>query len=369
MGTPLMSDGARKPAAISRFYSSDAWVEGRAEDQLTHLAALDGVSRVAAFPDLHPGKYGPVGCAALSSRLYPLLIGNDIGCGMALFALDLPVRKLKAEKAAARLRALEGTWDGDAGARLEAVGLPADLFADALGTIGGGNHFCEVQIVEETDDPAIDRKVVWLLVHSGSRGLGNAVLSALPEGAVAGFAPDSAEAQAYLAGHDRAVTWAALNRRIIADRAAEALRADLMVVTDAAHNLVRPWQGGWLHRKGAAEAGPLVPLAGSRATLSYLMAPGEADTLGSLAHGAGRKYDRSSMHGRVRAKKSDLMRLQRTALGGHVVCEDRDLLIEEAPEAYKSSDRVVADLEATGAARRVAAFRPVVTFKKARAGA
>ena len=75
------------------------------------------------------------------------------------------------------------------------------------------------------------------------------------------------------------------------------------------------------------------------------------------------------MHGRVRAKKSDLERLERNPYGGHVVCRDRDLMIEESPEAYKSIERVIADLVEFGLARVVATFRPLVTFKRAQAKA
>ncbi len=89
------------------------------------------------------------------------------------------------------------------------------------------------------------------------------------------------------------------------------------------------------------------------------------ETLASLAHGAGRKYDRGSMHGRVRVKKSDVALLERNPYGGIVVCGDRGLLAEEAPEAYKNIERVIDDLVEFGLARVVATFRPLVTFKKA----
>jgi release factor H-coupled RctB family protein len=113
-----------------------------------------------------------------------------------------------------------------------------------------------------------------------------------------------------------------------------------------------------------------VPVPGSRGTLSYLVAPLAStpeETLRSLAHGAGRKYDRASAHGRVATKKSDLARLARNPFGGLVVCEDRDLLVEESPDAYKNIDRVIADLADFGLARVVATFRPLVTFKTAHA--
>jgi len=362
-----VSPSARQTGGtVTYFYTSSAWIEGRAEDQLQQVSRWAGVTQVAAFPDLHPGKYGPVGCAVLADRIYPQLIGNDIGCGMSLFALDLPIRKFKLDKAARRIRVLGDPVEVPNSARLEEIGLPAGLFPEALGTIGGGNHFCEVQTLVDTQDGCtLDKVLTYLLVHSGSRGLGEATFSAMPQSLFQGATSDSAEAMAYLEGHDQAVLWAKLNRQMIAERAAEALRADVRLVADAAHNLLKWTAAGWLHRKGAAVSSPLVPLAGSRATPSYLVkALGLEGALGSLAHGAGRRYDRASMHGRVRGKKSDLDAMQRTPFGGIVICEDQDLLIEEAPHAYKSAQSVVADLELTGVAERVATLNPLLTFKK-----
>lgn len=367
MGNPAMGgrpSAQQTGAAITQFYTSDAWIEGRAEDQLKHVANWTGVTKIAAFPDLHPGKHGPVGCAVLADRVYPQLIGNDIGCGMSLFQLDLPMRKLKLEKAARRMRALGDPVETSQAERLEEIDLATDLFPEALGTIGGGNHFCEVQtLVDPIKGSDLDRSLTYLLVHSGSRGLGAATLGALPQGAYDGLV----DADDYVAAHDRAVRWAQLNRQIIAERAAEALRAEARLITDAPHNLLTQTSEGWLHRKGAAVADGLAPLAGSRATASYLVTPlGQPDALGSLAHGAGRRYDRSSMHGRVRAKKSDIAAMERNPFGGRIICEDRDLLVEEAPLAYKSASAVLADLEATGVARRHATLHPLLTFKKTR---
>lgn len=371
MGTSVYGTGASVSAdgRVTKFYTSRAWIEGRAEQQLETLAGWDGVRQIAAFPDLHPGKYGPIGCAVLADRIYPQLIGNDIGCGMSLFALDLPLRRFKLDKAARRLRVLGDDHGEDMGARLAQMGLPADLAPAALGTIGGGNHFCEVQRLQDSDpDTGLDSSCLYLLVHSGSRGVGNAVLQGALQGGFAGLDPASEPAQRYLRDHDRAVLWAKLNRRIIAERAAHALRADLHLVVDAPHNLLCAHAGGWLHRKGAALAtGRLVPLAGSRAAPSFVLrAQGHPSALGSSAHGAGRRYDRGSMHGRVRSKRSDLQAMERTGLGGRVICEDRDLMIEEAPTAYKSAEDVAQDLHQTGVATALARFHPLITFKKTR---
>ena len=327
------------------------------------------------MPDLHPGKYGPVGCSILADRIHPQFVGSDIGCGMGLFALDVPVRKLRLDKVAERMRALEGPWDGDAPDVLAQAGLSGIGFDASLGTVGGGNHFCELQAIDEIVEPdaaaaaGLDRDRAYLLVHSGSRGFGYSILAEHLRAGGTTLDPASDAGRAYLAEHDRAVRWASVNRRVIAARAASAVRADDKALADLSHNFMEVQTGGVLHRKGTAPSDRgLVPIPGSRCTLSYLVEPlaaGRPETLASLAHGAGRKYDRASMHGRVGRKKSDLERLARNPFGGHIICEDRALLVEEAPEAYKTIDRVIADLAEFGLARVVATFRPLVTFKTA----
>ena len=102
---------------------------------------------------------------------------------------------------------------------------------------------------------------------------------------------------------------------------------------------------------------------------SYVLrSAGLAGALGSTAHGAGRRYDRSSMHGRVRAKRSDIAGMERTPFGGRVICEDRDLMVEEAPHAYKNVHGVVKDLQVTGVAAPIAMLHPLLTYKKIRKG-
>ncbi|WP_064828914.1 MULTISPECIES: RNA ligase RtcB family protein [Rhizobium] len=367
---------ASDPAIINRFFSSSAWIEGAALDQLDEMSRLPGVSEIAAFPDLHPGKYGATGVAVLSSRLHPLLIGNDIGCGMSLFELDLPLRKLKIDKAVERLRRLEMQAIGDTGERLAEAGLPADLAPDALGTIGGGNHFCELQAVEDLAEggrsAGLDDHGLYLLVHSGSRSLGAAVFSqtvTAHSGLAAGLDPGSETGAAWLARHDRCVAWASLNRRLVAVRAAASLRADLRLIADIPHNLVRRSERGFVHYKGAAAVAPgeLAPIAGSRASLSHLVvaSAGVGRSLGSISHGAGRKYDRATMHGRVGRNRSEREQLLRNPWGGIAICDDRALVVEEAAPAYKDAGQVVSDLEREGLITMLASLRPLVTFKKA----
>ena len=365
-------------AIIQRHYSERAWIEGSAEAQLGEVALLPGMASVSAFPDLHPGKNGPIGIAATASRLFPHLVGNDIGCGFGLFDLGIPVRKLRVDKAEERLRAAVFGSPADAPSALEAAGLPGDLAATALGSIGGGNHFAELTCVEErlgSDVPGCGN--VLLLVHTGSRSLGADVwdrtlsrIGALGDG----VAPEGEDGEWWKARHDECVAWAALNRRVVAATVAAALRADACgAVCDVPHNLVvadADADGGavYRHYKGASRTlpGDLVPVAGSRDSLSHLVVgTGVAGSDFGIAHGSGRKRDRASMHGRGGLKRSEREALQRNQWGGRVICDDSDLLLEEQASAYKNPRHVVDDLVTAGLVGIVCSLRPLVTFKKA----
>lgn len=375
------SDSAAAP--IANFYREKSWIEGAAVDQLVQVASMPGIRSVAAMPDLCPGKYGPVGCAIHADNIHPFFVGSDIGCGMGLFQFDLPVRKVRPERAAEQLCVLEperdaaqdADWMDEVRETLEAFSLTSTPFDAALGTIGGGNHFCELQAIEEivdaqaAADAGLDAARAVALVHSGSRGLGHAILDQLMAEGAQQLELESAQAEEYLCVHNEAVRWAKANRVLVAKRAARALRADLAEVIDQPHNFLEVSCDGVIHRKGAAPADRgLVPVPGSRGTLSYLVKPidGPAEALASIAHGAGRRYNRGAMHGRAGTSKSDRDALARNPFGGRVVCTSRDLLVEEAPEAYKAISQVIDDLVACGLVKVVATFRPIVTFKTAR---
>lgn len=351
-----------------------ARLDPQAIDQLQDTARYEGMARIVGLPDLHAGNGIAVGAAFWSpDRIWPHLVGSDIGCGMGLWETGWPLRKFRLASVERKLQGLDGPWGGDADAALAASGLPAQLASPALGTIGGGNHFAEFQRIEAVADEArfaalgLERDRVWLMVHSGSRGLGQAVLQAHRQAEVSlGIPAGTAAADAYLAEHDAALVWATLNRQIIAQRFCECLGIGGRRVTDICHNSVTRHQGGWLHRKGAAPADRgLVTIPGSRGDFSYLVEPiaDHADhALHSLAHGAGRKWSRTDAHARLsrRFKAADL---QRTGLGSHVICEDRRLIFEEAPDAYKDITVVIADLEQAGLIRVVAKLRPLLSYK------
>ncbi len=380
MGHVVGSGGGERGRAEVRVIASPtSWIEGEAVRQLETTAELAGMRAAIGMPDLHPGKGSPIGAAYVcEGRIYPHLVGNDIGCGMALWRTDLARRKAKVDRWVGRLEDLEGPWSGDAAGLLAARGVATSGHEAALGTVGGGNHFAEVQAVESVEDAAafsalgLERERLVLLVHSGSRGLGESILRAhVDRFAGAGVASDGEDARAYLERHDHAIAWARVNRELCARRLAAAIGGEVERAIDVCHNCVTAapeGQGCWLHRKGAAPSieGPVV-IPGSRGTLSYLFLPDPSRREGgwSLAHGAGRKWRRSDVRARLegRYRPSDL---ERTALGGRVVCDDRELLYEEAPEAYKKIDAVVGDLVAAGLGTVIATLRPILTFKTRR---
>ncbi|MFG1617938.1 RNA ligase RtcB family protein [Nonomuraea wenchangensis] len=367
-----MSQHPSPTATVTVFASPTSWIESDAVAQCHQVAALDGMMHVAAMPDLHPGKGAPIGAAMTSAVLYPFLVGSDIGCGIAVFPIKL--RRVVPEKLAARFPDLDRVPDADDPAwDVVKGGIPAG-HVEGLGTVGRGNHFVELARIGTVFEPehasrlGLDAGDLVLVVHSGSRGLGERILRAHTEVHGAGPAPDPA---AYLALHDDAVRWGSLNRRLLAARVAHALGAEpTEPIVDQCHNLVEVRDGLYLHRKGAAPGdGRDVLIAGTRGTPSYLVAGhAGADAGHSVAHGAGRKMSRADALRRGRAKHT-VEELRRTPVGSLVVCGDRQLLFEEAPTAYKRIEQVIADLVAHGLATPVATTVPLVTYKTAELGA
>jgi release factor H-coupled RctB family protein len=361
------------------------WIEGKAVDQLKQTAGLRGIVEAVGMPDLHPGRDAPIGAVfACLDRIYPHLVGADIGCGISLWQLDLKREKITADRLERKLSVeLEGPWRGNTAEILQSAGVhPTAFDKSSLGTIGSGNHFAEFSRVENVHDQErfaalkLDDTMLYLLVHSGSRGYGESILKAhLPSHASAGLSIESRQARDYLKAHDNALAWARANRRLIARRFMALLSAGGAEVLDLCHNHVLPAEIDgtrfWLHRKGAvaADAGPVL-IAGTRGSLSYLVeATGDQiDNLQTLAHGAGRKWKRSDCRHKLkeRCAPADLLK---TALGNRVICDDRELLFEEAPAAYKNVDVVVGDLVDAKLVNVIATFAPVVTYKKRRAGA
>lgn len=392
----------RGDGPVVRLLVTRSHLDEEAVRQLLNTAAtLPGVRLAAGMPDLHAGKGCPIGAAFVTDgRVYPHLIDRDAGCGMSLVrAPSLREHQLQGkrlERMADRLRGLDEPWPGareylaaplewPAGAPVPpAAARPA--FDASAGTVGRGNHFAECVVCErvlageEAEAGALGVRAgdVFALVHTGSRGLGGAVLDEQPPG---GLDAGGEDGRRYLEAHAHALAWARRNRALVARRFLEALGAPAPepsdCVLDIYHNAVERMSeamgGGWVHRKGAApgDRGAVV-IPGSRGARSYVVVPGrDGDRLAraacSMAHGAGRRWARSKALAAGRARHPDPSELLVTKLSSRVVCDDRALVYEEAPAAYKSIENVVADLEERGLVRVVAVLRPLLTYKTRRA--
>ncbi|MGN7611932.1 RNA ligase RtcB family protein [Magnetococcales bacterium HHB-1] len=369
--------------------TAKSWIEGTAHAQLQQTAKKPGMLKVVGMPDLHPGNGYPVGASFLSQKIiYPALVGSDIGCGMSLWQTDIRFRQFKIARALKKLTGLDRTWSGDLEAWLKRYHLTRTDFDDRLGTVGSGNHFAELQRIEKVidktrfDQLSLAKDRLFLLVHSGSRGLGESIWRRYGyENGHIGLRVDSDRGEAYLEQHDRAVTWGRANRALVAERIFARLSCEGELILDSVHNSVTPTpsimpeeKSGWLHRKGSVSVvesdetpSSCLIIPGSRGSFSYLVAPKKIteETLYTLPHGAGRKWKRSECRARL-SKRFSKAQLTRTALNSRVICEDHDLLFEEAPQAYKKIESVIDDLQQHGLISVIAILRPVITYKKRR---
>ncbi|KAJ1305995.1 hypothetical protein OPQ81_010710 [Rhizoctonia solani] len=359
--------------------AEESYVDPEAVKQLKAVARLEGIVAAIGMPDLHPGNRFPIGCTIAAHGVYPALIGTDVGCGIALYRLAAMPSRFVPSKIASKLRG-------------RCVHKESKFDNASLGTVGGGNHFAEICVVEEIkDEEACERigvrnGVVYLLVHTGSRGLGKSILEAHSKTNPNPFFPEgSSELEAYIEEHNYAVQWAIANRDLVAYRIASCLgltpednnetehpQSEPVMpekLIDVTHNSVTRHrilvseqgpQDVWVHRKGAAPADMgVAPCPGSRGDFSWLLQPvGDGnDNVHSLPHGAGRLHPRSAGTLRKNVPGST------TKLGSEVVCTDATLMIEERPEAYKGVQAVVDDIEKRGCARGIAKLRPIVTYK------
>lgn len=369
-----------------------AWVKGvpveeAARRQLENIARLPFIhSHVAAMPDVHLGKGATVGSViATKGAIVPAAVGVDIGCGMMALRTSLTAAQLPDSLAALRSdieRAVphggigvKGGWKSgipDAvGRRFTASGLAERLaviegkhekIAGAnhvvhLGTLGTGNHFIEVCLDEE--------QRVWVMLHSGSRGIGNRIGSyfitqareALLRRDGAASVPDRdlawfEEGEALFDDYVEAVHWAQdfarANREVMMERLLRVLRDHFSAfrvekeAVNCHHNYVareRHFDAEvWVTRKGAVRAGEgeLGIIPGSMGARSYIVRGlGKAESFCSCSHGAGRTMSRSE------AKRRFTLADHAAATEG-VECRKDQGVIDETPQAYKDIDAVMA---------------------------
>ena len=462
------SSGMRVPA---RIYASDALLAGIRRDQsLTqacNVAHLPGIVTASlAMPDMHEGYGFPIGGVAAFDAddgiVSPGGVGYDINCGVRLFRTDVRAAELGdrlqrlvhqiqrdvpagvgSEGAIATLSdhdlddvlAHGSAWAVERGygeaedlTFTEAGGClagadPAALSSRArergapqLGTLGSGNHFAEVQVVDEVLDAeaaaafGLVEGNVTVLLHSGSRGLGYQVCDdaldamrhasarhriALPDPQLVAVPIGSREGARYLAAMRAAANFAWANRQVMMALIERAMtrviggdRASLgfRLVYDVAHNIAKLEQhevGGrsrrvLVHRKGATRAFPAghpeLPAA-YRAVGQPVLIPGDMgrasfvlvgtaramqETFGSAAHGAGRAMSRTAAR-RAGGDRDISAELGRRGIV--VAARSRKTLAEEMPEAYKDAAQVVDALRLSGIATPVARRRPLRVVK------
>ena len=361
---------------ITLITSPELWLEGEAVRQLQTTATLPGIKYVAGMPDLHPGRACPIGAAFYTTNyLYPALIGGDIGCGMSLWQTTVKIRAMNQAKLVKRFGNIDQPLSASECIDLWPEIRPLNDHTYACGTIGSGNHFAELQMLETIYAPEIAQHIslnaqhLQLMVHSGSRGLGGMILNEhTRQYGHQGLIADSTAGRAYITQHNHALEYAQQNRELIARRILANLRVQGQKLVDISHNFIESvaidGEWGWLHRKGTAPATKgLVIIPGSRGDFTYLVQPLDtALSLYSLAHGAGRKWQRSTCKGRLTGRYT-AEQLTRTAQGSRVICCDRELLYEEAPQAYKPIESVIAAMVQAQLIRPVARFKPVITYK------
>jgi tRNA-splicing ligase RtcB len=412
--------------------------------QVINATRFPGVRLVAITPDTHYGYGVPVGCVILTDATTGAVamgpVGFDIGCGMMSARSDVPAeaatydRRLAFNRAviervemgtggrghklgALSKRDFEALVRGGADHYLEAYGaevdrsraerqrLPVDdgwpipwggkgrpeRGLDQLGSLGGGNHFIELQRSERTG-------TLFVQVHTGSRGFGHGLATnyferardehggALRDIDLGYFTPDSPHYRDYLNAVAAGGNFAIINRLLIFEQIAAAFRSvfgrDLELVYEISHNLVqREWHPDYgdvfVHRKGATRAFPAghpgladtawaatghpVLIPGSNRDYSYILRPlaGAAKSGFSVNHGAGRRLSRGEAARRLSQEKVN----EQYRAAGIIVNDEGDVPLDESAACYKSSEDVIAAVVGAGLAEVEHRLEPLSSLK------
>lgn len=459
----------KRMRASGRFYIADEHfddLEEGAIEQIINIACLPGVQRYSiGLPDIHFGYGFPIGgVAAFSMRngiVSPGGVGFDINCGVRLIKSNLTMADIEehldelSDKlfknipsgvgSKGKIKLEEGEIDKvlDNGAEWaveNGYGWPEDLevleengkMVDAdssivsdkakkrgipqLGSLGSGNHFLEIQEVEEIFNEEVaevfglEKGMIVVMVHSGSRGCGHQVCSdylrvmdkaykkykiQIDDRQLACAPLDSKEAQNYIQAMAAAANYAWANRQMMTHWIRETFEdvlgksakdMEMDIVYDVAHNIVKMEnhkvynreEDLLVHRKGATRAfgpgreevpekyravGQPVLIPGTMGTASYVLHGTEKameETFGSTAHGAGRILSRS------KAKKdydADEITKDLESKGIRIKATSKHVIEEEAPGAYKDVDSVVRVSDSTGIAKLVAKLKPIAVCK------
>lgn len=445
-------DDMRVPA---RIYTHEEMLDAISIDkslnQLVNVSTLPGIKGFAlAMPDIHEGYGFPVGgVAAFDSEegiISPGGIGYDINCGVRLLRSERKFSEiqphlqnlgrtifhevpsgvgrsgrlsLKGEEFDLVLR--KGAWrmielgygDADDLEHTESGGMlhtaepefvskqAKDRGHDQLGTMGAGNHFVEVGVVETIFDEDEAKRLniykdqVTVLIHTGSRGFGHQIATdyirtmmkvmpeygiTLPDRELACAPFSSKEGQEYFKAMSAGANFAWANRQLITWEVRKAWEdvlgkegGRLSMVYDVAHNIAKLEEYTLngkrynlvIHRKGATRSFPGQPvlIPGSMGTHSYILVGQEKALIasfGSSCHGAGRRMSRTRARKETSAKE---LRQRLVDMGIVVNAGSAKGLTEESPEAYKDVNEVVDVIHGAGIAKKVARLRPTAVIK------
>jgi tRNA-splicing ligase RtcB len=438
-------------------------LEDTAVRQLIDGASIPTVSRALATPDIHQGYGVPIGSVlGMEEVVVPAAVGFDINCGMRVLTTDLRAEEVDTNQLAASIRrdiplgegksnvslparefeiilarGVSGLLELDPGGhriwelwdpaderpslqRMEDAGsMPGDPAAvsreaisrgrDQLATLGGGNHFIELQIVHDVADKKLAARFGFfpgqlvVMIHSGSRGLGHQVggeYMKLASKTSGGKSPvpflelSKPEGRKYIGAMHAAANFAFVNRQLMALLVKKTIfhfhpNARVQLLYDVPHNIAKFERHGkkmlLVHRKGAtrafgpkrmastsfADTGQPVLIPGSMGTSSYILAGIDAveHSLDSVNHGAGRTMSRSEAAGKWR--KGKMLRppavsddeFAKAMEGITLICENMREIREEAPQAYKDIDVVMETVLGAGLARAVVRTRPLAVLK------
>lgn len=361
-------------------------IEEKAQQQLNNIASLPFIHQhVAAMPDVHCGIGATIGSViACHKAIIPAAVGVDIGCGMiacrlSLTANDLDEKRMKKifDQISRDVPVGRDQHKKDRALSEQALPFEARLMSMTekhpkllkafgrfsnwiyqMGTLGGGNHFIEVCLDEE--------QRVWVMLHSGSRGIGNAIgnyfielarqdmerwFIHLPDRDLAYFPEGNEHFNDYITAVDWAQGYAFANRQAMLDLIIAALQRHLppfevtTEVVNCHHNYVAHEnhynENVWVTRKGAirARVGDLGIIPGSMGAKSYIVrGKGNPESFNSCAHGAGRKMSRTAAE-----KQFTMADLAKQTEG--VFCRKDKGVIDEIPGAYKDIDTVMNNQE------------------------
>jgi tRNA-splicing ligase RtcB (3'-phosphate/5'-hydroxy nucleic acid ligase) len=373
-------------------------VEDGTLEQARNLANLPfAISHVALMPDTHQGFGMPIGGVLFTDKaVVPYAVGVDIGCSVTLIDFGVTREQLDAEtlqKIVAQMARDIPVGNGPRGAheiaRPPIYGPTLEFATDAarkasiegevqLGTLGGGNHFVEIQYDDEAPFG------ISVMLHSGSRSVGKKICDyhyrvardlcarwhvALPDPELAFLPWETPEARAYWSDMEAAMKWAEENHRRMAAKVTGAFARYLPAVTGevvaSVHHNYAAWEShhgrnGIVHRKGAVRAreGEMVLIPGSMGTASYVgLGLGSEASFQTCQHGAGRAMSRHEA-----ARRWDEQALAGImAEAGVLMAGEAKGATDEAPGAYKLIETVMADsADLVKPARRL---RPLAVLK------